>query len=301
MHKYLSLFLILFFAAFAVNAQQQKYYRVQIFTNDRGLQQLAAAGVTIDHGEYVKDVSFSSDFSEKELALIKRSGHKYTVLIEDMAAYYVARNAGEKFETAAASFTTACGTYPVPKNITAGSMGGFYTYTELLAVLDSMASKFPKLITAKPLVSSTLTTAEGRPLYYVKISDKPNKNENEPKVLYTALHHAREPESITQLIYYMWFLLENYRKDAFVKSLVDSTEMYFIPCVNPDGYIYNQATNPNGGGYWRKNRLMGTVLLGLTSTGTMLINGDLIISVHHPPHGVMCTGVLLHFRRRKQK
>ncbi len=30
--------------------------------------------------------------------------------------------------------------------------------------------------------------------------------------------------------------------------------MYFIPCVNPDGYIYNHSTNPNGGGMWRKNR-----------------------------------------------
>ncbi len=30
--------------------------------------------------------------------------------------------------------------------------------------------------------------------------------------------------------------------------------MYFIPVVNPDGYVYNQSTNPNGGGMWRKNR-----------------------------------------------
>ncbi|MBL4587161.1 MAG: immune inhibitor A, partial [Flavobacteriales bacterium] len=39
-----------------------------------------------------------------------------------------------------------------------------------------------------------------------------------------------------------------------IKQLVDNTEMYFIPMVNPDGYIYNQSTNPNGGGMWRKNR-----------------------------------------------
>jgi Zinc carboxypeptidase/GEVED domain/Secretion system C-terminal sorting domain/Fibronectin type III domain len=30
--------------------------------------------------------------------------------------------------------------------------------------------------------------------------------------------------------------------------------MYILPCVNPDGYIYNTTTNPNGGGMWRKNR-----------------------------------------------
>ena len=30
--------------------------------------------------------------------------------------------------------------------------------------------------------------------------------------------------------------------------------MYFVPCVNPDGYVHNETTNPNGGGMWRKNR-----------------------------------------------
>jgi carboxypeptidase T len=30
--------------------------------------------------------------------------------------------------------------------------------------------------------------------------------------------------------------------------------LFFVPCVNPDGYVYNQTTNPNGGGMWRKNR-----------------------------------------------
>jgi len=30
--------------------------------------------------------------------------------------------------------------------------------------------------------------------------------------------------------------------------------MFFVPVVNPDGYVYNETTNPNGGGLWRKNR-----------------------------------------------
>src|SRR5690606_28964085 len=27
-----------------------------------------------------------------------------------------------------------------------------------------------------------------------------------------------------------------------------------VPCVNPDGYVYNQTNNPSGGGMQRKNR-----------------------------------------------
>ena len=32
------------------------------------------------------------------------------------------------------------------------------------------------------------------------------------------------------------------------------TQLFFVPCINPDGYVYNETTNPNGGGMWRKNR-----------------------------------------------
>lgn len=52
----------------------------------------------------------------------------------------------------------------------------------------------------------------------------------------------------------MWYLLENYDSDPEIKEIVDNTELYFVPVVNPDGYLYNQLTNPNGGGLWRKNR-----------------------------------------------
>jgi hypothetical protein len=52
----------------------------------------------------------------------------------------------------------------------------------------------------------------------------------------------------------MWHVLENYGTDSNINTLLNATELYFVPCINPDGYIYNQNTNPNGGGMWRKNR-----------------------------------------------
>lgn len=117
-----------------------------------------------------------------------------------------------------------------------------------------MASLYPNLITVKQPLSNTLTTVEGRPIYYVKISDNPNLSEPEPEVLYTALHHCREPNGMAAVIYYMWYLLENYATNTDIQQLVNNTEMYFVPCVNPDGYVFNEMTDPNGGGMWRKNR-----------------------------------------------
>ncbi len=234
--------------------QPEIYHRVKVNTGATGLAQLARAGIAVDHGSFKKGHWFISDLSEKEIEKVKAAGLSYTIQIEDVGAYYRQRNkeaAGEK--PTGAQGCTECETYPTPANFQLGSMGGFFTYQELLNILDSMQSKYPNLITVKQSLGAT-TTLQGRPLYFVKISDNPNVAETEPQVLYTALHHAREPESLSQLIFYMWYLLENYNTDAHVKYLVDHTEMYFIPCLNPDGYVYNQTNSPGGGGMWRKNR-----------------------------------------------
>ncbi len=144
--------------------------------------------------------------------------------------------------------------YPVPNNFELGSMGGFTRYNEMVAELDQMFALYPNLITAKAPLSATTTTIQGRPVYFVKISDNPNSAEGESQALYTGVHHAREPVSMMSLLYFMWYILENYDTDNDIKRLVDNSELYFVPVLNPDGYLYNEATNPNGGGFWRKNR-----------------------------------------------
>ncbi|MEM1123593.1 MAG: M14 family zinc carboxypeptidase, partial [Bacteroidota bacterium] len=97
-------------------------------------------------------------------------------------------------------------------------------------------------------------TQQGRPIFWLKIGNNPDIDEDKPAILYNSLHHAREPNSLAQLLFFMWHLLENYESDAEIKYLVDNVAMYFIPCVNPDGYVYNERTSPQGGGLWRKNR-----------------------------------------------
>ncbi|MEK9136951.1 MAG: M14 family zinc carboxypeptidase, partial [Bacteroidota bacterium] len=95
----------------------------------------------------------------------------------------------------------------------------------------------------------------GRAVWAVKISDNPSINEpGEPEVLYTSLTHAREPEGMMSVMYYMWWLLENYGTNQTATYLINNRQIWFIPVLNPDGYVYNQTTNPNGGGMWRKNR-----------------------------------------------
>lgn len=236
---------------------QDQYSRVKILLDEKNsIEKLLSLGVAADHGEIKKGTWIIADLSSEDIRLAKSNGFIVETLIDDVVSFYENQNKISIKKESKESRNICLNTGPnivTPTSFTLGSMGGFFTYAEILANLDSMAARFPNLITVKQPID-TFLTHEGRPIYWVKISDNPNSNENEPEVLYDALHHSREPASASQLIFYMWYLLENYNSNAEIKYLVDNLEMYFVPCINPDGYIRNQTTNPNGGGMWRKNR-----------------------------------------------
>jgi hypothetical protein len=232
------------------NAQIQKYSKVKIKLNGKDISELGKAGITIENGQIRNKDYFIGEISENEISIIKNMGLSCEIIMDDMANFYVNRNTNLKFSKQ----QKAASPYSTPNHFKLGTMGGFFTYNELLLELDTMKMLYPNLITIKHPVGIQNTT-EGRQQIYVKISDNPEMEESEPEILYSALTHAREPAGMQQMIFYMYYLLENYNTDPEIKYLVDNLEMYFVPCVNPDGYEYNYTTNPTGGGMWRKNRL----------------------------------------------
>lgn len=242
-------------------AQQEKYSRVRVLldTKEHTMMQLSRLGVAVDHGDYRKGQYFISDFSATEIKAIKDAGFKTEVQIDDVSKYYRDQNDKpgntQKKTSGVPCDTASLPGVDIPAHFHSGSYaGGHFTYTEMLDILDSMHFYYPNLINTRQQVGS-FTTIEGRPIYWVRISNNPTVDQPaKPQILYNAVHHAREPGSLTSTIFYMWHLLENYNTDPQVKAIVDNMELYFIPCVNPDGYIYNITTNPFGGGMWRKNR-----------------------------------------------
>ncbi|RMI25485.1 MAG: hypothetical protein D6681_01485, partial [Calditrichaeota bacterium] len=228
----------------------ERFQEVQIYFADRQeVARLAEAGVILDHAGYARAPSggfyLTTILSEAEVRRLAAANFSYRVLIDDVVQYYQSRppltpEERRRFrrESGLAGFEF-------------GSMGGFYTYAEVITELDSMRLLYPHLITARQSIGFS---HEGRPIWMVKISDNPDLSEPEPQVLYDALHHAREPMSMMTLMYFMYYLLENYGVDPEVTYLVDHRELYFVPVVNPDGYVYNEQIQPAGGGMWRKNR-----------------------------------------------
>jgi carboxypeptidase T len=254
MKNQISFCLVYLICLSAVFAQTpEKALKVRIDLQGKNIHDLASLGIEADHGVLHEGHDLTLELYESELNLIQSAGFNTTVLIPDLQAWYLEHNKVSVLDrngTCASPFDA----YPTPENYTYGSMGGYHTLNEMLTVLDDMRTKFPSLMSEKMLVSDTILTHEGRPLWYVRISKNPDIEENEPKVLYTALHHAREPNSMSQMLFFMWYLLENYATNTEIQYILDNEALYFIPCLNPDGYEFNRINSPNGGGLWRKNR-----------------------------------------------
>ena len=256
MKKKLLLLFVVFGLGLILRAQEN-YSRVKVYVTDQELAAIGQLGIAIDHGQHKQDTWFITDLSASEIQRLADHGYSYEIVIEDVQSYYM-EHSGDvhaDHKSTTCPTTTANGPFEVvdPVNWQLGSMAGFYTYQEFLDELDSMASKYPNLITTRSPIS-TFTTHDGLPVYWVRLSDNPNTDEPEEEVLYTSLHHSREPASLSQLIFYMWWILENYGTNDEVTYLVDETEMYFVPMINPDGYVYNETNWPSGGGMHRKNR-----------------------------------------------
>lgn len=196
---------------------------------------IARTGIPLDDGVQRTPEGLVLVLSESEMARLLAAGFRPEILRADLESYYASR-----LQT------------PGQAPLSTTQMGGFYTFAEVLQKLQSYRQRYKNLVSAPIQIGRSL---EGRPIFAVKISDHPGLDEqDEPEVLFTALHHAREPESLSCLLYFMEHLLQGYGKVPEVTYLVDHRQLWFVPVVNPDGYVYNELTNPSGGGLWRKNR-----------------------------------------------
>lgn len=125
-------------------------------------------------------------------------------------------------------------------------------------------------------LSSLGKTHEGRDIWMVKLSDNVDIDEDEPGVLLMGAHHGDEKPSFEVLIFFIKYIIDNYSKENTdndddgllnedivdgidndndglvdedpsedrVRNILQNTQIFLIPMLNPDGVEYG----------WRKNR-----------------------------------------------
>ncbi|MFI0483989.1 M14 family zinc carboxypeptidase [Actinomadura sp. 9N215] len=116
---------------------------------------------------------------------------------------------------------------------------------ELLGV----ASDHPSIATAVDIGESV----RGQKITAVRVTKDVRslgQGHKRPVVVYQAAQHAREwitPEMVRRLLHHY---VDGYGKDAQITKIIDTTELWFVPVVNVDGY---DLTFQDGFRLWRKN------------------------------------------------
>ncbi|MFQ5864199.1 MAG: M14 family zinc carboxypeptidase [bacterium] len=109
--------------------------------------------------------------------------------------------------------------------------------------------RFPEILHMEKIGESTSLAL---PIWAVKISDNASQKEDEPGILFTGVHHAREPIGANICLNLIQTLCENYGEDDKFTEWIDSMEIWLVPVVNPDGYKYVLENNLRFP-WWRKN------------------------------------------------
>ncbi|WP_117000282.1 M14 family metallopeptidase [Desertimonas flava] len=118
-----------------------------------------------------------------------------------------------------------------------------------------LMDEFATLAHDHPDITKLVTigeTVNGDDIVALKVSSQARLVEDgdRPATLFLAAQHAREwitPEMVRRFAQHV---LDGYGSDPTLTDLVDSTELWFVPVANPDGYDY---TFTPGNRMWRKN------------------------------------------------
>ena len=228
------LFGVLFLSQYLYSSEIYQSIRVFNPTVDV-IQIIGQLGIPLDHIGGKKGIFLDVTATEDQTMALLSKGINLDILINDLTYHYKSRNRPA-----------------VDRTFPLGSMQGNYTWDELNARFDELQSSYPEIISERVVIGQSI---EGRDIWAFKVSDNPNEDEDEPEVLYTSLTHSREPLGMMNLFYFVQLVAEQYSIDSELEFLVNNREMWFVPVVNPDGYVYNESIEPDGGGMHRKNRL----------------------------------------------
>jgi Zinc carboxypeptidase len=136
---------------------------------------------------------------------------------------------------------------PAPRNAGGGIVvnDGYHDSFMVEKLLRAFAGDYPHIASLHIVGKSW----QGKDMLALKISDNPNKEENEPAFLFVGAHHGSELISTEFVLDILEHLIVNYEKDAKVRSWIDNYEIWCLPLANPDGC--HAFLHTNGAG--RKN------------------------------------------------
>lgn len=125
----------------------------------------------------------------------------------------------------------------------------YHHYDDLTELLFQIAEDFPGITNLTSIGRSHLN----RELWVLQISDQPGVLEpGEPWFKYVGNMHGNEAVGREMLIYLIQHLCNGYGRDENITTLIDTTNIFIVPTMNPDGFE-NSVEGTCSGKHGRSN------------------------------------------------
>ncbi|MEL6273748.1 MAG: M14 family zinc carboxypeptidase [Bacteroidota bacterium] len=221
-----SLLLVLLFLFAVLPAQQGKTSRLQrIAVQSSANTFLRQEGYELDHG------------SNRNTSYVYADRRLLRKLDARQIAY---RFATEQFEEVA---MVDAATWFAQKSNACEVPGDAYpTYELYEQMMTNFAAAYPQITRLHSLGA----LPSGRRILALEITDNPNSEEIEPKLLYSSSMHGDELGGYHVMLRFIAHLLCNYNVDPELTALVNESEIWINPLANPDGAYANGNNTVNG-------------------------------------------------------
>jgi len=119
--------------------------------------------------------------------------------------------------------------------------GEYHEYYETTDLVSEFQIKYPDLVNLFSIGKSV----QDRDIWCIKLT---NENNNQAKLscLIDGTVHGCEWEAGEACLYLAEYLLINFGKNESITSILNTTEVYIVPLLNPDGRQVDNRFNANG-------------------------------------------------------
>jgi hypothetical protein len=108
----------------------------------------------------------------------------------------------------------------------------YYDWNEMEQALQTLEKAYPKFLKLRSIGK----TFQGKEMWYMIINNPETGDEKDKCAMYIDANiHGNEIQGGEVGLYTIWYLMENYPYNEYVRKLVDERVFYIFPSVNPDG------------------------------------------------------------------
>jgi hypothetical protein len=119
--------------------------------------------------------------------------------------------------------------------------GKYHNYYGSMEMLNDFNGKYPYLVNVFSIGNSVL----GKDILCIRITNE-NNTKRKPSCLIDGCIHGNEWEAGEACLYLAEYLLINFDANETITHILNSSEIYIVPLINPDGRQANTRWNENG-------------------------------------------------------